>query len=384
MAKRKNYPGNFEKRSNAYRWRVCVGGLRYRETFHAANQREAEKMARERYRELSLQAERKRDGFLTGVTVASLFDQFEREVVPTLSDGTQRSYADSLKPLRTYFVEQRGNPPLAKVRAAHVQGYLTWRRPRRVDGRKGNVSNRTLAKDRAVLHRIFSLAERLEYREGNPVALTETPKSDGRSPIILSDTEYERLLAACEGRPMLALYVLTLGETGARCKSEVMWIQWDDVDLEEGFLQIVSGRNGHRTKSGKTRWVPMSLRLRQAMREHFARYRFATYSGKQTPWLFHHTISRRHHSAGERIRSLYDGFKNAAKRANLSPDFVQHDLRHRRVTAWLAEEKNPVHVKEAVGHSDLRTTMLYTHLAKEHLRSLVEQEPQREELRDLA
>ena len=45
---------------------------------------------------------------------------------------------------------------------------------------------------------------------------------------------------------------------------------------------------------------------------------------------------------------------------------------------------NPVHVKEAVGHADLRTTMQYTHLAREHLRPLVDQEPKREELRDLA
>ncbi len=42
---------------------------------------------------------------------------------------------------------------------------------------------------------------------------------------------------------------------------------------------------------------------------------------------------------------------------------------------WLAEGKNPVHVKEAMGHADLATTMGYTHLAKEHLRALVEQEP---------
>jgi len=49
-------------------------------------------------------------------------------------------------------------------------------------------------------------------------------------------------------------------------------------------------------------------------------------------------------------------------------DFNQHDLRHRRVTTWLAEGKNPVHVKEAMGHADLATTMGYTHLAKEHLR----------------
>ena len=53
-------------------------------------------------------------------------------------------------------------------------------------------------------------------------------------------------------------------------------------------------------------------------------------------------------------------------------DLHQHDLRHRRATTWLAEGKNLVHVKEALGHADLRTTMGYTHLAREHLRSLVD------------
>jgi site-specific recombinase XerD len=65
-------------------------------------------------------------------------------------------------------------------------------------------------------------------------------------------------------------------------------------------------------------------------------------------------------------------------------DMSASALRHRRVTTWLAEGKNPVHVKEALGHADLATTMGYTHLAREHLRSLVETEPKREELRDLA
>ena len=352
---------------------MCVDGERHRELFQVSNQRDAEKLARERHRELSLQAERKREGFLTGVTVSSLFDKFEHDVIPTLSDGTQRSYEDSLKPIRTYFVDKCDDPAVDKIRPAHVHGYLTWRRSRRVDGRGGNVSNRTLEKDRAVLHRIFNLAERLEYRDGNPIGLTERPKSDGRAPAILSTDEYKKLLTACEGRPMLALYALVLGETGARCKSEVMWLQWEDVYLDEGFLQIVTGRNGHRTKGGKSRWIPMTPELLKVMREHFAQYRFAHYDGQQSPWIFHHTISRRHHKAGTRILSLYDAFVTACKRAKLPPDFVQHDLRHRRVTTWLAEGKNPVHVKEAMGHADLRTTMQYTHLAREHLRSLVKQ-----------
>ena len=49
-----------------------------------------------------------------------------------------------------------------------------------------------------------------------------------------------------------------------------------------------------------------------------------------------------------------------------------------RITTWIAEGKHPVHVKEAVGHADLQTTMKYTHLAKEHLRSLVDDSPKRQ------
>ena len=192
-----------------------------------------------------------------------------------------------------------------------------------------------------------------------------------------------RLLKACKSHDMLELYVLALGETGGRCESEVLWIQWEDVDLDGGFLKVVTGRNGHRTKGGKSRWVPISPRLRVALREHSLRYRAAKYDGQPSPWVFHHTKTRRHHKAGKRIRSLYSAFKAAAAQARLPPEFVQHDLRHRRVTTWLADEKSAVLVKEAVGHADLRTTMAYTHLAREHLRGLVD-EPPGEEVRNRA
>ena len=76
--------------------------------------------------------------------------------------------------------------------------------------------------------------------------------------------------------------------------------------------------------------------------------------------------------AGERIKRMGTAIKSAAKRAELPEHFRIHDLRHRRVTKWLAEGKGAVLVKEAVGHSSLSTTLGYTHLVKEHLRPLVE------------
>jgi site-specific recombinase XerD len=91
-------------------------------------------------------------------------------------------------------------------------------------------------------------------------------------------------------------------------------------------------------------------------------------------FVFHHPVKRRHAQAGARIVSLRRVVKAAAVRAKLPDSFHIHDLRHTRVTTWLAAGANPVHVKEAVGHADLRTTMDYTHLAREHLRALVPSE----------
>lgn len=222
------------------------------------------------------------------------------------------------------------------------------------------------------MHRLHDagLAEELELREGNPVSRVTTPKSDPRDPIILSDDEYDRLIAACQNQPMMHLYVLVLGETGVRCESEALYLRWDDVDLENNFIWVASNAN-HRTKSGKGRWVPMTARFTIAMRMYFARFRFAKYRGCQSPWIFHHTHTRRRAEAGDRIASLRGSFRRAVARSGLDPELHQHDLRHRRATTWLAEGRNPVHVKEALGHADLRTTMSYTHLSREHLRALV-------------
>ena len=172
-----------------------------------------------------------------------------------------------------------------------------------------------------------------------------------------------------------------LGETGVRCNSEALWIRWEDVDLERGFVRVESVRKGRRTKSGKSRMVPATLRLREALLgDHAAAFRLAAYDGQRSPWVFHHTMTQRGAVAGHRLQSLHRAFATAAKRAGLPADLRQHDLRHRRVTTWLAEGKSPALVQKAMGHADLATTMVYTHLLDEHLLALVE-EPTMEELK---
>src|SRR5437899_293318 len=369
------YPGSIEQHRQRLRVRLCVAGRRYRFTLATTDRHEAERFARTKYAELERRHRRQDDGYPGPLRVSELLAKFEGEEMPTKSPGCERSYGASIKPIRVYFERELRDPTVDRIRAGDIEGFLTWRRGHLVATTEagdvqavpGTVQERTVAKDRAVLHAIFAMAERREYRDGNPVSRTKAPKYDARQPVILSAAEYQRLLEQCVD-PTLRLYALVLGETGARDESEALWLRWEDVDLEGGFLRIVSGRNGHRTKSGKDRWTPMTPTLVAAMRDHFAAHRL---SGR-SEWVFHHNRTRRHYREADRIKSLRTAVLAAARRAKVPAGWHLHDLRHRRVTTWLAEGRDVVKVKEAVGHSDLKTTMGYMHLAREHLRTLVE------------
>lgn len=87
---------------------------------------------------------------------------------------------------------------------------------------------------------------------------------------------------------MLYTYALTLGETGARSIGEALRLRWEDMSIDDGFIWIPSRKGEHRTKSGEGRWCPMTPRLRQAMRDHFAEFRLASYKGKRPEYIFHH------------------------------------------------------------------------------------------------
>ena len=172
---------------------------------------------------------------------------------------------------------------------------------------------------------------------------------------------------------MLHTFVAVLGETGMRCESEALHLQWEDVLFEKNFIKVVSGRDGHKTKSRRSRYVPMTKRVKEILKDHFAKYRMKMYEGQRSPHVFHHLHSHTRYHAGERIGSLYRAYKNAVDKAELPEALNQHDLRHRRVTTWLAAGKSPVLVQQAMGHSSIEITMRYYKFLPEHLRPLVEE-----------
>ncbi|HYK09251.1 MAG TPA: tyrosine-type recombinase/integrase [Gemmatimonadales bacterium] len=143
------------------------------------------------------------------------------------------------------------------------------------------------------------------------------------------------------------------------------------MDFRHARLKVVSGRDGHRTKTGKSRVLPLSRRMLDAFRAHFESYRFQGGS----PWLFHHIGGDRHAAAGDRLNDLRRAFGNAAKRAGLPANLWPYDLRHTRITRWVAAGHNLALVQKAAGHASMHTTMIYVHLADDDLGVLVEDGP---------
>jgi len=229
-----------------------------------------------------------------------------------------------------YFVKQLGNPPISTIKPKHVKAFAKWRRKH-----PKPVSQRTVQKDVVVLSRVFSYALDEEWVEENPVGSVKLRNIIGkvpkRQPVILNQKpEFESLIKACADE-QTRTYIELLAESGLRAESEALWLHRDDVDLDAGFLEVVSGRNGHSTKSGKSRFVPITDHLRPKLVEHLGR------KGRPlSPWLFCHEVTRRHHSAGERITSLRRAVKAAARIAGLPKEWHVHDLRHRRVTTLVA------------------------------------------------
>lgn len=367
-----------------WRLRVWDGKRQRTKTVEVATRKEAKTLAFAWEQEVKEALKREARGHVGTVRMSQLLDEFERVVFPTLTLGTANAYRDSFKPLRLYFVNECNDPKVDEVWEPDFERYKAWRTAHgvraveengqtRLEAIPGRVSGRTVNKELTVSHRLFRFARSLRYCTGNPLADVTRLKAPRRNPVLLNSDEYERLLEATAGNDTLRLYVLVLGECGLRCESEALWLRFEDIDFDKRFLYVVSGRDGHDTKTHQNRGVPMSARLVTAMREYFAKCRFAQYDGARSEWVFHHHMTKAHHRAGARIESLRRAFRSACRHAALKAGFTQHDLRHRLAT--LVAGKHGIAIaQKMLGHSDIKTTELYTHLVDDDLRVVYPEE----------
>ena len=273
----------------------------------------------------------------------------ERGLAVRTVEAYARDLSEYLRGLSAEGVET-----LEGISEAHVRGHLDALGARGLSGRS---QARHLAALR-VFHR-FLLAE--QHLSRDPTVHLETPKSARRLPVVLTLEEVEALLDAprAEGPPglrdraMLAL----LYATGLRV-SELVSLGVESLRLDAGFLVT-------RGKGNKERLVPVGSRALEAARIYLALARPELLHGRRARALFVTARGR-----GFSRQGFWKLLCRYARAAGIQKRVSPHKLRHSFATHLVERGADLRSVQAMLGHADLATTQIYTHVDAERLRGV--------------
>jgi integrase len=226
-------------------------------------------------------------------------------------------------------------------------------RPRQVaeyvSEKASDLEASTVSRDLSVLHDLFASAMREELVESNPAAAAEHPKKARRRWRILEPAEVGRVLRAFEDEQARVVF-LTLVLTGIR-RHELQGLRWRDVDLLDGVLRVRKSK----TEEGE-RAIALPARLVEALSAH---YQLTAYKGDDELVFCHPDKGCRYSE-----KTWAQTFRQALTAAGIT-DYVRpfHDLRHTALTNEAAAGSSPIALMTKAGHSDMKTTRIYLHLA---------------------
>jgi integrase/recombinase XerD len=272
-----------------------------------------------------------------------------------LSRNTLHAYQSDLAQLGGFLTRRQVSP----LRAQH--GDLAAFLSELAGGGENRppVAATTLQRKAACLRSFYRHLRREGLIEHDPTADLRGPPKTRRLPKVLSREQVAKLLEAPKGTEPLALRDRALLELMYACGlrvSEAIGLELGDVDLEEGMLRA-------RGKGSKERIVPVGRRALEALE---------VYSGRGRPRLVGAGVERslfvNHRGAGLTRQGLYKIIQSHARAAGLAGRMTPHTLRHTFATHLLSGGCDLRSLQEMLGHADLATTQMYTHLSAERLK----------------
>src|SRR5437763_5475925 len=279
--------------------------------------------------------------------------EFERG----LSRNTLEAYRSDLLQFGAYLAD-RGDDATS---ASHAT--LTTFLDELAAGRDGRppVAPATLQRKAACLRSFYRHLRREAALEHDPTADLRAPRKSQRLPHVLTRGEIARLLAAPHGTDPATLRDRALLELMYACglrASEATGLDVGDLDLRHGVLRA-------RGKGSKERLVPVGRQAISAVRVYLDRGRPALVGVREQPKLF---VNQR---GGELTRQgLYKIVQRHARASGLEGKMSPHTLRHTFATHLLAGGCDLRSLQEMLGHADIATTQIYTHLSADRLKDV--------------
>jgi integrase/recombinase XerD len=282
----------------------------------------------------------------------NLIDQFLDAVWAEqgLSDNTLAAYGSDLK----FFAQWLHSRSMLEADTGDISRFLASRY-------QAGIGNRSSARILSSLRRFYGYYLRENRISADPTALIESPHIGRPLPSSLTEDDVELLLNAPETSSFLGLRDKTMLEmlyaTGLRV-SELVNLRLDQVNLRQGVVRITG-------KGNKERLVPVGEEAIDWLENYLGTTRREILGERQCDQIF---VTTR--GASMTRQAFWHIIKRYALKAGISKHLSPHTLRHAFATHLLNHGADLRVVQLLLGHSDLSTTQIYTHIARERLKDL--------------
>lgn len=271
-----------------------------------------------------------------------------------LADNSLQAYRRDLTQYVRWLQATHAGVALDATRQEHLQAYLAHRMDQRS---KATSANRSLS----VLRRYFQWALREERIAHDPVVRLQPAKQAPRVPHTLSGEQVERLLQAPDLGNPLGLRDRSMLElmyaSGLRV-SELVGLQLFQLDLKSGVLRVTG-------KGEKERLVPFGQEAQHWLEQYLASARADILGLQRSDAVY---VTRR--GDGMTRVMFWVLVKKYAAHAGITAPLSPHTLRHAFATHLLNHGADLRVVQMLLGHADISTTTIYTHVARERLKAV--------------
>lgn len=269
-----------------------------------------------------------------------------------LSRNTLSAYQNDLSGLAVWLLEQN-----KALQTAQRQDLLAYLSARVSDGAKPRTTARLLSS----MRRFYRYLIREGRLQEDPSVRIDAPRIGRPLPDSLSETEVEALLDSPDERDTLGLRDRAMLELLYACGlrvSELVSMTTDQASLTQGVVRLVG-------KGNKERLVPLGEEAVDWLQRYLDDSRPEMAAGKSARQLF---ITRR--GKGMTRQAFWYRIRHYAVKSGINKPLSPHTLRHAFATHLLNHGADLRVVQMLLGHSDLSTTQIYTHVARERLKDL--------------
>jgi integrase/recombinase XerD len=285
----------------------------------------------------------------------ALLDQFLDYVAleKGLSPNTREAYAGDLQTFLAY-LSSCGIRSINAVRRDHITGFLMSQKDR-------GLSTNSLCRRLVAIKVFFRFLQQEGLLAGNITEAMESPKVWKMLPGTLTYKEVERLLASPDAARPLGLrdraMLETFYGTGLRV-SELAGLTLNDIHFDEGYVRCMG-------KGSKERVVPIGARAQIALKQYLEEVRPALSKGRPVAAVF---LNYRGNPLGR--KGIWKLIKKHARDAGITKNVKPHTLRHSFASHLLANGAPLRVIQEMLGHADITTTQIYTHVDPARLKSV--------------